>query len=187
MGKIDFGYNNYQELYGGFEGIELYNGDFIDMISIDNRDYLITKIVESVQGLNGKIDVREVFQDFYADGSYVSYANQKKSVVCESLENLLNQPMVKDKIKNEKSVYNVLRDMNLSVSRSKLKSIDYPGTYLSGNLVSIKPDLFEKVRSSIKDCSNSIYGLQQQIIKLEQQIELMNMNEFSNSNNNRHI
>jgi len=75
MKKIDFGFNDDRRLNSSFSRISPYNGEYLDLVGCNDYDFLITRIVDWQRGLNGNIDVREVAQDFYKDGSYVNYAN----------------------------------------------------------------------------------------------------------------
>ena len=70
MKKIEFGFNDDKRLNGSWSGIEFYNGEYLDVIGYEEMDLLVTKIVDSLHGLNGKIDVREIAQDYYSDGSF---------------------------------------------------------------------------------------------------------------------
>ncbi len=105
MKKIDFGFNDDDRLNAQWSGIEFYNGEYLDVVACENMSFLITRIIDSYRGLNGNIDVREIAQDYYADGSYETYANREKNDTCKKIEEFLNLPVIKERIKNGEMPY----------------------------------------------------------------------------------
>lgn len=183
MNKIDFGYNNGNRLMNNFEGIEMYNGEYVDLIELEGRDYLVTSIVDSLKGLDGQIDVREVLQDYYGDGGYDSYANQNKNDVCLRIQKMLNEPDLREKTQNGISPLSIFQDMNIQARKSKLRPIhninsDYPGV-----LVSIKNDLFLDAKKTIGSANHSIYYMKKEIEEsrklLDGSREIESGNKFS--------
>ena len=85
---IYFGCNRKDYLDSGYDQLAPYEGEYIDVIEINGRNYLFTKGVSKVK--NGIIDVREIIQDVNVDGSYVVYANASRSQECQDLEKIFN-------------------------------------------------------------------------------------------------
>lgn len=179
MKKIDFGYNEDRTLNATFSAIEPYNGEYIDTISYEDMDFLVTKIIESYKGLDGGIDVREVTQDYFADGSYVTYANKEKSQVCKKLETLLNSNSIKEKLINGESAFKVLRNEGFPVSVSTLQDITLDSEFVPGIVTSIKPDVFKKLKDS-KRTSMSMFNMSEEIKRLYQEIEKLKQENVSN-------
>lgn len=177
MKKIDFGFNNDKRLNASFAGIELYNGEYLDVVGCNQMDFLITRIVDSGRGLNGKIDVREVAQDYYADGSYDTYANQEKNEVCKKLEEFFNTASVKEKIKNNEPIIGILRKADFPVYTSKLASIPSKSEVIPGLVTSIRPELFEELKKS-KKYSTSMFNQYKEIQRLYKEIKKMKSDDY---------
>lgn len=171
MKKINFGFNNDARLNGSFEGIEPYNGEFIDMIQCNDSNLLITRIVDSFNGLNGNIDVREVIQDMYAGGGYTSYSNQAKSSLCLKLEELLNMESFKGKLANGESVIALLNSAGFKTTKSRCFPVTNEFEDISGILTSIKPELFEELKQSRRTNQLSMFAMYKEIQRLHAELE----------------
>ena len=147
MKKIEFGFNNDDELNATWAEIEPYNGEYLDTIRCNDMDFLVTRIVDSRDGLDGGIDVREVAQDYYSDGSYLTYSNNQKSDLCKKIENFLNNKKVREKIKNER-VLTLLRAANFPVFSSRLLKIESNSEEFAEVITGIKPELFKRLKDS---------------------------------------
>ena len=148
---INFGYNYYDTLKDVIQGKEYYEGEFIDLLTINKKNYLITKIISKVR--NDKYDIREIIQNINADGTSTAYANQEKSIECLGLEKLLNDKKTKNKIKAGAPIIYILDELKISVKRGKL--INDINT-----IICIKPQVFEKTRDLIlKYMDKSFYDM----------------------------
>ena len=171
MKKIEFGYNTDSKLNASFSEIEFYNGEYLDTINCENMDFLITRVVDSYQGLDGSIDVREVAQDYYSDGSYLTYANKEKNELCKKLEKYLNNDKVKEKLKTARAL-NVLRDANFPVYSSHLSRIEAVSEMFPEIVTSIKPDIFKRLKDSKrKNLGMSVFYMTEEIQRLYNEIE----------------
>ena len=170
MKKIEFGYNTDDRLSATWSEIEFYNGEYLDTINVDGRDFLVTVIINSHKGLNGGIDVREVAQDYYADGSYLTYANKEKDSLCRKLEEFLNREKIKEKVKKER-VLTVLRDADFPAFSSRLLQIESKSATVPEVVTSIKPEVFKKLKDSKKvGFGMSIYNLTEEIQRLNEEL-----------------
>ena len=178
MKKIEFGFNKDDKLNAQWSGIEFYNGEYLDKISYEGMDFLITRIVDSIRGLNGNIDVREIAQDYYSDGGYVTYANLKKNAFCQKLEEYLNRIKVKEKIAEGKLPIDILRSDGFPVHMSYLQDVFSKSETVSSLVTSIKPEVFNNLKESKRYCvGKSMYDMTQEIMKLRMEIdELKNNN-----------
>ena len=175
MKKIDFGFNDDRRLNSSFSGIEPYNGDYLDMFCYENMDFLVTIIVDSHRGLNGNIDVREVSQDYYADGSYVNYANKEKNALCQKFEQLLNTPNVRKKIDSGETPLNILRAEGFPVHMSYLRDMAPKSEKVSSIVTSVTPDKFKKLKDSKKtNHGTSFYDMTEEIVRLREKIAELN-------------
>lgn len=172
MTKIDFGYNDDYELNSSFSRISPYNGEYLDCVRYLDMDLLITRIVDSYKGLNGQIDVREVAQDSYADGSYITYANQNKEIAASKIEELLNNETIKARIEKGENVLEILREKGVSVTRSRL----LPITQAPAIVTSVKPEHFTSLKESISKNHRSMYQLVQEVLELRRELEVLKKN-----------
>ena len=167
MKKIEFGFNDDDHLNGQWSGIEFYNGEYLDMFSYEGMDFLVTRIVDSMRGLNGNIDVREIAQDYYSDGSYITYANKKKNTACQKFEELLNRIKIKEKISNGKTPTSLLKDEGLAVHGSNLLDVTSKSDTVSAVLTSVRPDVFNALIESKKYCrGKSMYDMVMELQKM---------------------
>ena len=171
MKKIDFGFNEDDVLNGQWAGIEPYNGEYLDMIGYENTDLLITKVVDSYKGLNGTIDVREIAQDYYADGSYITYANKEKNATCKKIEELLNSNKVQNMLAKGEAPYMILRDAGLPIRMSHLNDVQSKSDTVPAVVTSIKPEIFKQLKDSKKySFGMSMYNQIQEIKRLREEI-----------------
>ena len=187
MKKIDFGFNDDEKLNSQWSGIEFYNGEYLDVVAYDNSDYLITRIVDSYRGLNGNIDVREIAQDYYSDGSYVTYANKEKNGICIRLQNLLNNPKMKDRLSRGDMVYDVLREQGIPVYMSHLSDVPSKSNIVPGIVTSVSSQNFNKLKESKRiGMGISMYHQAEEIKRLRQEIERLK-NENLDRQTGRHM
>lgn len=172
MKKIEFGFNDDDRLNGLWSGIEFYNGEYLDMFNYEGMDFLVTEVVDSTRGLNGNIDVREIAQDYYADGSYITYANKVKNTTCKKFEELLNSRKMKERINDGKSPMRLLGDEGLIVYRSHLLDVAPKSENISTVLTSVRPDVFAKLKESKKySRGRSMYDMVMELQKLRKQLQ----------------
>ncbi len=167
MKKIEFGFNDDKRLNASWSGIEFYNGEYLDVIGYEEMDLLVTKIVDSLHGLNGKIDVREIAQDYYSDGSFTTYANKEKNNVCIKLESLLNTEKMQKEINSGKRIYTILRNEGLPVRVSTLPDVVSKYENASDIVTSVMPDKFNDLKESKKNNRGmSMYDMAKEIERL---------------------
>ncbi len=177
MKKIDFGFNDDNKINASFSSISPYNGEYMDLIACNGFDFLITRIVDSQRGLNGNIDVREVAQDYYSDGSYVNYANREKNTLCQRFEQLLNASRIKQELAAGKSPLKVLKEAGFPVSISSLSPIAPKSEKYSSIVTSVKNDKFQSLKDSKKyNHGKSMYAMSQEIMELYAEIERLKAN-----------
>ena len=173
MKKLEFGYNTDDRLNATWSEIEAYNGEYLDTVNFQDRDFLVTRIVDSLKGLNGAIDVREVAQDYYSDGSYLTYANKEKDSVCNRLELFLNNPKIREQLK-DKRVLEILRDNNFPAYSSRLLQIESKSEEIPEVVTSVRPEMFKKLKDSKRmTLGMSIYNMTEEIQRLNAQIEIL--------------
>ena len=172
MKKIDFGINEDKKLNSSFSGISPYNGEYIDVIACNGFDFLITRIIDSYGGLNGNIDVREVAQDFYSDGSYANYANMEKNNLCQKFEQLLNTAKVKQELSDGKLPLKILKDAGFPVYFSTITTIEPKSENVSSIVTSVSKDKFQSLKDSKRfNHGRSMYDLCQEIQRLQAEIQ----------------
>ncbi len=163
MKKIDFGFNDDNRLNSSFSRISPYNGEYIEIVSCNGFNFLITRIIDSYNGLNGNIDVREIAQDYYADGSYVNYANQASNGLCRKFEQLLNTDRLRHELNSGKTPLTILREAGFPVSLSAINNVASDSKYVSSIVTSIRPELFQRLKDSKKyNAGKSMYYLVQE-------------------------
>lgn len=163
MAKIDFGYNNDDQLNAQFEGYE-YTADFEALVNINGSDFVIVN-------RNGKYDVTEVLQDVYVDGSYSTYGNQLTTKLKAALLTTLNATHFYEKIQSGMSVVDALKYSAFEVMPSKLRPIITGYENLPGVVTSIKAELFEDLKNTQRFNHSSFYDMSKEIEMLRAQIE----------------
>ena len=172
MKKIEFGFNDDNRLNGQWGSIEFYNGEYLDVFSYDQMDFLVTRIVDSAKGLDGSIDVREIAQDYYSDGSYITYGNKLKNASCLKFQELLNQRKMIEAINEGKSIINLLRDTGISVHMSYLHDVTSKSETVPAVLTSVKPEVFGRLKASKREChGRSMYDLTNEIRRLQAELK----------------
>jgi hypothetical protein len=171
MKKVDFGFANESNPNGTFEGIGLageargpVSAEFIDVVRLNNCDYLITRITETFKNSEneiGKIDVRRAFADLFPDGSAIMYLDQNHSADCFKLEELLNTENAK-----------ILLDKGISV-KEICGGYNAPLSFLgaiNGNLImatAIRHDVFEEKRALVSRCHHSFSEMRREIESMQ--------------------
>ena len=148
MTKIKFGYNNFDVLTPLCEGSHIIPGEFLDYIAVSDRNYMISELQDEEK----RIDVREVVQDLYANGSIKVYANNYKTSDTSRLEEILNSRYVKKDLAPF-GVASVLRDNGLCVQDS--------------NFVLPDEDLFNATRLALRGTHYSFAQLVARVNVLE--------------------
>lgn len=185
MKKIDFGVNNDRKLNASFSEISPYNGEYLDVVSCNGFDFLITRIIDSYQGLNGTIDVKEVAQDYYPDGSYVNYANQKQNALCQKFERLLNTQRMREELAKGKSPARLLKEAGFPVGRSQLRPIEPETETFSSIVTSVKDDKFQSLKDSKQfryGGGKSMYDMSQEIARLRAEVERLKAGQYDDDN-----
>ncbi len=159
MKKIDFGINEDARLNSSFSGVSPYNGEYLGVINYKSINLLITRIVDSQKGLNGNIDVREIAQDYYCDGSSVTYSNMDKNSVCTELERLLNTERVKKMLSEKGNVLMVLQDLGLPVRPSVLHSIEPKYEDVGTPVTGISGEKFQDLKDTMGMMRASMYNI----------------------------
>lgn len=171
MKKIEFGFNNDDNLNATWSNIEQYNGEYLDTIRCNDMDFLVTRIVDSREGLDGGIDVREVAQDYYSDGTYITYSNNKKSDLCKKLENFLNNKKVRDKLASDRAL-TLLRAADFPVFTSRLLKIEGNSEEFAEVITGIKPEVFKKLKDSKRaGMGMSMFRMTEELRRLYKRVE----------------
>ena len=157
MTKIKFGYNNFDVLTPLCEGSHIIPGEFLDYIAVSDRNYMISELQDEEK----RIDVREVVQDLYANGSIKVYANNYKTSDTNRLEEILNSRYVKKDLAPF-GVASVLRDNGLCVQDSNFVLPDEDFT-----VISIDEDLFNATRLALRGTHYSFAQLVARVNVLE--------------------
>ena len=171
MKKIDFGYNNDSRLNASFEGIyPPYTGQFIDLIKCEGVDMLVTRIIAPYKPeMDGHIDVCEIAQNFYSDGSYATYSSQDKSAMCRKIEILLNNSSVKSKMDEGIKLVDILRNAGIPVTKSSCHQVTTDYENIPGLVTSVRPELFEALKQSIMHNHSSMFDMYNEIQRLRDQ------------------
>ena len=139
-------------------------------------DFLITRIVDSYRGLNGAIDVREIAQDYYSDGSYVTYANMDKNALCQRLSEYLNNERVRAKIEEGMTPLELLRNEGFSIYASQLNDVTSKSDIVSSVVTSVKPEVFKRLKDSKRyGMGMSMYDQIQEIMHLREVLNRLKM------------
>lgn len=162
MAKIDFGFNNDNQLNAQFEGYDN-TGDFVEIVRINDSDCLISNI-------NGRYDAKEIAQDVYADGSYSTYANGLTTNLKSSLLIVLNRPHIKERINNGEKVIDVLRESGFEVMPSNLRPVITGYENIPGVVTSINPAVFEDLKNTQRYTHTSFYNLCKEVELLREKL-----------------
>ena len=162
MKQIHFGYNKKDYLDSGIEGVTPYVGEYIDIVEINDRIYLFTKGILDVK--KDMIDVREIIQDVYLDGSYIIYANAVKSHNCQILEQKINEEKVKNAALTGISLVSMMAGSKARVRRPNIIPINNNNQF--DMVVLINNQVFESAREILLKYKNKSF------------IELANVENF---------
>lgn len=162
MAKIDFGYNNDDQLNSQFEGYNT-TGEYVDVIYYNGGNYLISNI-------QGQYNVIEICQDVYQDGSYATYATSAISEISFSMGRILNKEFSKNQIASGLSVLDVLKLSGLEVHQSNLRPVISGYEDIPGIVTSVKPEIFEDLKNTYLHQHSSFYALSKQIEELQMQL-----------------
>jgi len=179
MKVLEFGFNDDENLNATWGGIEFYSGEYLDLVNCNNMNFLITRVIESNNGLDGMIDVREVSQDYYNDGSYQTYANRSKEGLCKKLEEYLNKEKIKEKLEKDRPL-EILKDAGFPAFTSHLPKVYSDDEKYAEIVTFVRPDVFKKLVDS-KKSSLSIFQLYEENRRLLDEIE-----ELKGKSSNRH-
>ena len=169
---IDFGFNNFNELKNRLDGIIRYKGELLGLININNSNYLITQSILPFE--HGRIDIREVIQDIYSDGSYALYGNIEKSKTCLVFEKYFNRDDIKEVISKNVPIMYILLDLqnllkiNMNLRESNFISVN--DKYKPTTVILINNNVFIESKEIIDNNRNkSLYELGKEIktLKLE--------------------
>ena len=154
MKQIHFGYNKKNYLDSGIEGVTPYVGEYLDIVEINDRIYLFTKGILDVK--KDMIDVREIIQDVYPDGSYVIYANAVRSGICQYLENSFNVGKVKKYALTGISLVSMIDGGKAKVRRPNIIPINDNNQF--DMVVLINNQVFEDVRELLLENRNKSFA-----------------------------
>lgn len=173
MKRIKFGINDDAKLPAGFSRIDMTNvlGEYLDAINLGKDSYLITRVLQSGnEKYNGKIDVREIAQDIYTDGSIANYSNKEKSEMCLKLEKLFNSPETKEQLRIGEPIREILTQSKISYVPANIIDIFSKKRFSSqtGYVTSIDSELFEELKQMTKTKISS-FKMYSQIIKLQKE------------------
>ena len=169
MKKISFGHSNEENPKGSYQGIGINPGlslteaDYYDTLKYENNSYIIAKVTEDKFGhypnLVGNFIVRPAIADLYHDGSGVIFLDQEETIVSQAIETYLNNPNIKDKIKDYKDILTKGHGRLPADSSFEFLTMDnfFPAT-------SIKHEIFEKRNELLKSCRGSFSELQEQLL-----------------------
>ena len=160
MIQVKFGFNTLDTLAPLMMGAELGTGIFVDYISVNDRNYLVTEN----QDEDKEINVREVLQDFYGNGTTKVYSNNYKNCDASRLETILNSNSMRKEVV-QFGLARVLRDNGLDVQDSNL---EFPTDNFS--VVGVDSDVFETARRALRGSHYSFAQLHQRVKVLEAEL-----------------
>lgn len=150
---IEFGYNKKDYLDNGIEGVYPYKGEYIDVVCFNSKNYLFTKGVSNLK--KDKIEVREIIEDVYLDGSFVVYGNFFKSKECQILEQYFNQDKIKQLIKKGGRPLDILLDLDLPFKNPYIIPINDDKFVM---VVLIENNVFENTRNLLIENRNKSFA-----------------------------
>ena len=162
MKKIEFGFDNNLNPTGSWQGIGinpkvmLLDAEYIGSVSIEGNNYIIVKTVEQSRNYQENMFlVRNALVDLYPSGSGILYLSQNENEITNGLENLLNNPNVKDKISTVEDVLRVCSAANYSLPSFRIIES-------SPNIIatSILPEVFEEKNNAINNCHKTFTQMQ---------------------------
>lgn len=162
MKKIEFGFDNNLNPTGSWQGIGinpkvmLLDAEYIGSVSIEGNNYIITKTVNQTRNYQENMFlVRNALVDLFPSGSGILYLNQNENEITNGLENLLNNPNVKDKIITVEDVLRVCSAANYSMPSFRI--IESSPKIIA---TSILPEVFEEKNNAINNCHKTFTQIQ---------------------------
>ena len=162
MKKIEFGFDNNLNPTGSWQGIGinpkvmLLDAEYIGSISIEGNNYIITKTINQTRNYQEKLFlVRNALVDLFPSGSGILYFSQNENEITNDLENLLNNPNVKDKIITVEDVLRVCSAANYSMPSFRI--IESSPKIIA---TSILPEVFEEKNNAINNCHKTFTQIQ---------------------------
>ena len=165
--KIDFGFNNDARLNAQWSSVEQVDCEYVGAVNCNGYDLLLAIVDENQEKPEGRIAVKEVVQDYYPDGSFITYGNLEKNRVCRKAEELFNTEAIRKKLADGVSPVSILREAGMPVRTSKLHFEDKPG--FAEIVTSVRPELFNGLKESQKD-HRSMYARELEIRRLEEMV-----------------
>lgn len=171
MKKVEFGYANESNPRGSFEGIGLAEGakgavaaEFVDVMRMNGRDYLITKITEAFRNSEqeiGRFDVRRALVDLFPDGSSIMFLDQLHSSDCIDLEELLNSDKAKNLMERGVSVKDICGAGNAPASFVIATHADLVLA------TAIRHEVFEEKMALLSRCRGSFTDMRMELESLQ--------------------
>ena len=162
MKKIEFGFDNNLNPTGSWQGIGinpkvmLLDAEYIGSISIEGNNYIITKTINQTRNYQENMFlVRNALVDLFPSGSGILYLSQNENEITNGLENLLNNPNVKDKIITVEDVLRVCSSANYSMPSFRI--IESSPKIIA---TSILPEVFEEKNNAINNCHKTFTQIQ---------------------------
>lgn len=162
MKKIEFGFDNNLNPTGSWQGIGinpkvmLLDAKYIGSISIEGNNYIITKTINQTRNYQENMFlVRNALVDLFPSGSGILYLSQNENEITNGLENLLNNPNVKDKIITVEDVLRVCSAANYSMPSFRI--IESSPKIIA---TSILPEVFEEKNNAINNCHKTFTQIQ---------------------------
>lgn len=162
MKKIEFGFDNNLNPTGSWQGIGinpkvmLLDAEYIGSISIEGNNYIITKTINQTRNYQENMFlVRNALVDLFPSGSGILYLSQNENEITNGLENLLNNPNVKDKIITVEDVLRVCSAANYSMPSFRI--IESSPKIIA---TSILPEVFEEKNNAINNCHKTFTQIQ---------------------------
>lgn len=162
MKKIEFGFDNNLNPTGSWQGIGikpkvmLLEAEYIGSVSIEGNNYIIVKTINQTRNYQENMFlVRNALVDLFPSGSGILYLSQNENEITTSLENLLNNPNVKDKIITVEDVLRVCSAANYSMPSFRI--IESSPKIIA---TSILPEVFEEKNNAINNCHKTFTQIQ---------------------------
>lgn len=162
MKKIEFGFDNNLNPTGSWQGIGikpkvmLLEAEYIGSVSIEGNNYIIVKTVDKSRNYQeNMLFVRKALVDLFPSGNGILYLNQNENEITNGLENLLNNPNIKDKISTVEDIIQVCSAANYSLPSFRI--IESSPEIIA---TSILPEVFEEKNNAINNCHKTFTQMQ---------------------------
>ena len=156
MKKIEFGFANEKKPTGSWQGtgineqLAVTDAEYYGAVKFDGNSYIIAKVTEDRYGhwpnLVGKFIVRPAVANVYDDGSGIMFLDQEQSLRGRQIENFLNNPQFKDKIRNLDDIVNFIKN-GISKNNEPFDACTIMDSYVA---TSIKHEEFEKIKKEVE-------------------------------------